>query len=242
MKSNERVDYLSKNFSIIQIENHYSISTDTFLLAYFSNVPKKIDKKIIELCAGSGAISMLLREKTNSQITTVEIQEELVNLANKNIELNNISDITVLNYDIKKIQNILLPSSFDFVVCNPPYFPVDLMPNKKEKFNHSISRHEILCTLKDVVKAIKYVLKQNGKFTLVHRSYRLADIISECNNNGLAIKRVRFVYSNKNSKHSKILLIEGSVSKVNDIKIEQPFYIYNLDGTYTDEMRKVYGL
>lgn len=240
--NNERIDYLSKNYKIIQKKDFYSISTDTFLLSYFSNIPKKSNKKIIELCSGSGAIAMLLREKSVAHITTLEIQEDLVDLAKKNMELNNIKDIDVLLGDIKCINEYFKPSTFDFVVCNPPYFPLDLMPKMKNKNNHNLSRHEILCNLGDVVKSIKYLLKQNGKFTLVHRSYRIADIINECTKNNLAIKRLKFVYSNKNSENSKIVLVEGAVSKVSDIKVEQPFYIYNQDGTYTDEMKEVYGI
>lgn len=242
IKDNERLDILSKKYKIIQQKDYYSVSTDTFLLADFANVPKKDSKRIIELCSGSGAISMLLREKSDAKITMVEIQEELVELSKRNLEYNNISNIEAINFDIKNIKEKFLPSYYDFVVCNPPYFPVDIMPNQKEKNNHSISRHEILCDLSDVVRAIKYLLKQNGKFAIVHRSYRIADIIKECNDNSLAIKRVRFVYGNKNSQNSKIVLIEGSISKVNDIKIEQPMYIYNEDGSYTEEMKEVYGI
>ena len=116
------------------------------------------------------------------------------------------------------------------------------MPNQREKFNHNISRHEILCNLSDVIKSIKYLLKQNGKFSLVHRTYRISDIISECEKNSLAIKRIRFVYSKESSDNSKIVLVEGSISNVSDIKVEQPLYIYKEDDTYTEEMKKVYGI
>ena len=172
----------------------------------------------------------------------LEIQEDLVELTKKSLVLNDIINVDVKKGDIKKVKEYYRPSSFDYVICNPPYFPVENMPNQREKFNHNISRHEILCNLSDVVQAIRYLVKQNGKFSLVHRTYRISDIISECEKNGLAIKRIRFVYSKPTSETSKIVLIEGSISKVSDIKVEQPFYIYNEDGSYTDEMKKVYGI
>ena len=172
----------------------------------------------------------------------LEIQEDLVELTKKSLVLNDIINVDVKNGDIKNVKEYYRPSSFDYVICNPPYFPVDNMPNQREKFNHNISRHEILCNLSDVVQAIRYLVKQNGKFSLVHRTYRISDIISECEKNGLAIKRIRFVYSKPTRETSKIVLIEGSISKVSDIKVEQPFYIYNEDGSYTDEMKKVYGI
>ena len=172
----------------------------------------------------------------------LEIQEDLVELTKKSLELNEITNIEVRNGDVKNVKEYYKPSSFDYVICNPPYFPVENMPNQREKYNHNISRHEILCNLSDIVKAIRYLVKQNGKFAMVHRTYRISDIISECEKNGLAIKRIRFVYSKTTSDTSKIVLIEGSISKVSDIKVEQPFYIYNEDGSYTEEMKKVYGI
>ena len=179
MTENIREDIVSKNYKILQKIDHYSMSTDSFLLPYFSNVPKSSKKKIIELCSGNGGISIILREKSQAQIEMLEIQEDLVELSRRSIELNKLTGINVKNGDIKKIKDYYKPSSFDYVICNPPYFPVDNMPNQREKFNHNISRHEILCNLSDIVKSIKYLLKQNGKFSLVHRTYRISDIISE---------------------------------------------------------------
>jgi len=242
MIENIREDIVSKNYKILQKMDHYSMSTDSFLLPYFANVPKSSKKKIIELCSGNGGISIILREKSQAQIEMLEIQEDLVELSRRSIELNKLTGINVKNGDIKKIKDYYKPSSFDYVICNPPYFPVDNMPNQRDKFNHNISRHEILCNLSDVIKSIKYLLKQNGKFSLVHRTYRISDIISECGKNNLAIKRIRFVYSKESSDNSKIVLVEGSISNVSDIKVEQPLYIYKKDDTYTEEMKKVYGI
>ncbi|WP_313992568.1 methyltransferase domain-containing protein [Gemella morbillorum] len=242
MIENIREDIVSKNYKILQKIDHYSMSTDSFLLPYFANVPKSSKKKIIELCSGNGGISIILREKSQAQIEMLEIQEDFVELSRRSIELNKLTGINVKNGDIKKIKDYYKPSSFDYVICNPPYFPVDNMPNQREKFNHNISRHEILCNLSDVIKSIKYLLKQNGKFSLVHRTYRISDIISECEKNSLAIKRIRFVYSKESSDNSKIVLVEGSISNVSDIKVEQPLYIYKEDDTYTEEMKKVYGI
>ena len=235
MTENIREDIVSKNYKILQKIDYYSMSTDSFLLPYFANIPESSKKKIIELCSGNGGISIILREKSQAQIEMLEIQEDLVELSRRSIELNKLTGINVKNGDIKKIKDYYKPSSFDYVICNPPYFPVKNMPNQREKFNHNISRHEILCNLSDVIKSIKYLLKQNGKFSLVHRTYRISDIISECGKNSLAIKRIRFVYSKESSDNSKIVLVEGSISNVNNIKVEQPLYIYKEDDTYTEE-------
>lgn len=241
IEKKERIDYLYKDLKCIQYENHYSVSTDTYLLADFVKMTKVAKKKMMELCSGNGAISLILKERYNIDTTMLEIQEDLVNLSRKNIEVNKIQGIEAIQGDIKNIKDMYRPSSFDYIVCNPPYFPVENMPNLKQGANHSISRHEILCNLDDVLSSIKYLLKQNGKFFMVHRSYRLADIIMTCNKYNLGIKRIRFVYSKTSSEISKIVLVEGSVSSVSDMKIEQPMYIYNEDSTYTTEMNRVYG-
>ena len=220
MEENLRVDLVSKNYKILQKVDHYSMSTDSFLLHYFYNVPRSIKKNIIELCSGNGGISIILREKSDAKIEMLEIQEDLVELTKKSLELNGITSIEVINGVVKNVKEYYRPSSFDYVICNPPYFPVENMPNQREKYNHNISRHEILCNLSDIVKAIRYLVKQNGKFAMVHRTYRISDIISECEKNGLAIKRIRFVYSKATSDTSKIVLIEGSISKVSDIKVD----------------------
>ena len=214
MEDNLRVDTVSKNFKILQKVDHYSMSTDSFLLPYFANVPRSFKKNIIELCSGNGGISIILREKSDAKIEMLEIQEDLVELSKKSLELNEITNVIVRSGDIKNVKDYYKPSTFDYVICNPSY----------------------------VIQAIRYLVKQNGKFALVHRTYRISDIISECEKNGLAIKRLRFVYSKPSSENSKIVLIEGSISKVSDIIVEQPFYIYNEDGSYTDEMKKVYGI
>ena len=240
--TNIRLDDVSKNYKVYQFVDYYSMSTDSFLLPYFANVPRSKKKNIMELCSGNGGISIALREKTEAVLEMLEIQDELVELTKKSIEYNKLENISVRQGDIKNIKSYYRPSSFDYILCNPPYFPIENMPSQKEKFNHNISRHEILCNLDDVAHAIRHLLKQNGKFAVVHRSYRLADIIATFFKYGLGIKRIRFVYSKKSSDVSKIVLLEGSISKVSDIKIEQPLYIYNEDDSYSEEMKKVYGL
>ncbi len=238
----EKIDFLSKDLKIIQLKNHYSVSTDSFLLAYFSKVGKKSNKKILDMCAGSGVVSLLLSRKTNSEIYTLEIQEELNDLIKKNIQINKISNITPLCGDLRNIKNIFNPSTFDNIVCNPPYFTMSSMPKIRKKENHDISRHEILCNIDDVLKSIKYLLKQNGSFFLVHRTYRMIEIIEKCRKYKISIKRIRFVYSKKESENSKIILLEGNISNSKDVKIDKPLYIYNDNGTYTEEMKRVYDI
>ena len=138
MEDNLRIDIVSKNYKILQKVDYYSMSTDSFLLPYFANVPRSFKKNIIELCSGNGGISIILREKSDAKIEMLEIQEDLVELTKKSLVLNDIINVDVKNGDIKNVKEYYRPSSFDYVICNPPYFPDENMPNQREKFNHKI--------------------------------------------------------------------------------------------------------
>lgn len=133
MEDNLRIDTVSKNYKILQKVDHYSMSTDSFLLPYFANVPRSFKKNIIELCSGNGGISIILREKSDAKIEMLEIQEDLVELTKKSLVLNDIINVDVKNGDIKNIKEYYRPSSFDYVICNPPYFPVENMPKSTRK-------------------------------------------------------------------------------------------------------------
>ena len=116
MEDNLRIDTVSKNYKILQKVDHYSMSTDSFLLPYFANVPRSFKKNIIELCSGNGGISIILREKSDAKIEMLEIQEDLVELTKKSLVLNDIINVDVKNGDIKNVKEYYRPSSFDYVI------------------------------------------------------------------------------------------------------------------------------
>lgn len=239
----ERLDYLfaEGNMKIIQSDSVFSFSLDAVLLAHFAQVPA-YKGMILDLCAGNGVIPLLLSEKTNTKITGVEIQGKLVDMANRSILYNELSDqLTMIHGDLKELQPILGHSSFDTVTCNPPYFrtPGKTEQNKNEYL--TIARHEVYCTLEDVVKACKLHVRPGGKVALVHRPERLVDLLTLLRAYRLEPKRVRYVYP-KHGKDANMLLIEGVRDGKSGLKTMSPLYIYNPDNTYTEEAEAIiYG-
>lgn len=243
LHDDERFDYLfaEGGMKIIQSPTVFSFSLDAVLLAHFAYVPVQRGK-ILDLCTGNGVIPLLLSARTNAQITGVEIQERLVNMAERSISYNERSNqLSIIHGDLKQMQPVLGHSSFDAVTCNPPYFQTFEKTEQNKNEYLTIARHEILCTLEDVVKACKLHVRPGGKVAMVHRPGRLVDLITLFRKYRLEPKRIQFVYP-KEGREANMLLIEGVRDGKADLKILPPLYIYNQDNTYTKEADNIiYG-
>jgi tRNA1(Val) A37 N6-methylase TrmN6 len=242
LKDDERLDYLlAENLRIIQSPSVFAFSLDAVLLARFAYVP--IQKgNLIDLCSGNGVIPLFLSARTKGQITGVEIQERLYDMAVRSIEYNGLAPrLQMIHGDIKEMPKQLGYGKFDVVTCNPPYFTT---PSKEEinpNEHLAIARHEILCTLKDAVKASSQLVKQGGKVAFVHRPGRLLDIITLLREYRLEPKRIQFIYP-KMGKEANTLLIEATKDGSPDLKILPPLFVYNEDNQYTTEIKEIlYG-
>jgi tRNA1(Val) A37 N6-methylase TrmN6 len=242
LKEDERLDYLlAEQLRIIQSPTVFSFSLDAVLLSRFVYVP--IQKgNIIDLCSGNGVIPLFLSARTKGQITGVEIQERLYDMAVRSIEYNQLQNrLHMINGDIKEMPKILGFGKFDVVTCNPPYF---VTPSKEEVNPNeylAIARHEILCTLEDAIKASSQLVRQGGKVAFVHRPGRLLDIITLMRKYRLEPKRIQFVYP-KQGKEANTLLVEAIKDGNPDLKILPPLFVYNNNDEYTPEIRDIlYG-
>lgn len=238
-----------RDIQICQNKNGYRFSVDALLLFSFINLPRV--KKIADLGAGSGIIGILLAKKyQDAKVVLIELQKSLAKLAEKNIILNNLSErVKVVRADIKNLSPITpilhysntpsLHSAFDLVVSNPPFRKVKTgrLSIGDEK---AIARHEIKLSLKDMVTAASTLLKHHGRLCIIHLPERLTEIIDAIKENNLEPKRLRFVHSNV-STEAKMVLIEAVKGGRPGLKTEKPFFIYNEDGSYTDEMREIYN-
>ncbi|MHA6260502.1 tRNA1(Val) (adenine(37)-N6)-methyltransferase [Sporosarcina sp. CAU 1771] len=237
LKDDERLDYLlAEDLRIIQSPSVFSFSLDAVLLARFAYVPVK-SGKIVDLCAGNGAIPLFLSARTKAEIVAVELQERLANMAERSIAYNSLEkQIQIVNGDVIDIAKRIGYEKYDTVTCNPPYFPMHEATEKNLSEHKAIARHEIKLTLEQAVQSASELLKQGGKAAFVHRPGRLLDITTAMRSNRLEPKRIQFVYP-KEGKDANMLLIEGTKDGKPDLKILPPLYVYDSDGEYTKEVR-----
>lgn len=241
LDENEKIEDLQfKNLKIIQNKKGFRFGIDSILLSDFSKKIKK-NSNVLDLGTGNGIISILLCEKTLlKKIIGIEIQKEVFELAKKNIKLNKLENkFEIINENILNLNNIFEKNTFDAIVTNPPYKKKNT-GIKNEEETKIIARHETSATLEDFIKISKDLLKDKGEFYMVHRPDRLVDIISIMRNYKIEPKILRFVYSNLNSE-PKLILIKGIKNAKPFLKIEKNLYIYNENGEYTDEIKKIYN-
>ena len=241
LKENERIDDLEfEDLKIIQNTKGFCFGIDSVLLSDFAKNIKK-NSTIVDLGTGTGIISILLSKKTEAKkIYGIELQEEVCDMASRSVLLNNLQDkIEIINKNIKNISDTLGINVCDVVVTNPPYkkYGTGLLNEDDSKI---ISRHEKECTLEDVIKQSFKILNDKGLFYMVHRPDRLVDIIYLMRKYKIEPKEIRIVYSNIKSK-AVLVLIKGIKNAGEELKVLSPLYIYNEDGTYTDEVLKIYN-
>lgn len=242
LKDDERLDdLLAENLKIIQSPSVFSFSIDAVLLARFAHVPPR-NGRIVDLCAGNGAIPLFLSARTQAHITAVELQERLFNMAERTVDYNELNgQISMIHGDVIDIAKSLGYEKYDLVTCNPPYFPAHEASDKNLLEPFAIARHEIRLTLDQAVKSASELLKQGGKAAFVHRPGRLLDIVTSMRAHRIEPKRIRFVYP-KEGKDANTLLIEGMKDGKPDLKILPPLYVYGNNGEYTEEVRQLlYG-
>ncbi|WP_302132740.1 tRNA1(Val) (adenine(37)-N6)-methyltransferase [Thomasclavelia spiroformis] len=236
----EVINYLLayNNLKIIQRKDMFNFSLDTVLLANFCTITKDV-KKIVDFGTNNAAIPLILSRRTNKPIIGVEIQKEAVELARKNITLNNLDDqIEIIHSDIKEFVNDSI--KVGLVVCNPPFFKVDEDSNLNDNEFLTIARHEIKINLEEIIKSAAKILDNRGKFAMVHRPQRMIEILNLMQKYDIEPKRIKFVYP-KYNKESHILLVEGIYKGKKGLKIEPPLYAHNNDGSYSDEVKKMFG-
>jgi len=240
VKDYERLDDLQLDgLKLIQNRKHFCFGTDAVLVCSFANV--KNTSSVIDLGTGNGIIPLLLYGKFKPRlIMGIEIQKEAYELAVRNVKLNNLEDrISIINGDIKNIKEYLQCGSFDHVITNPPYLKSGTGIISAED-SIAYARHEILCTLDDVLKAARYLLKSKGTFTMVHRPDRLNEILMQMKNNGIEPKTIRFVHPNEKSQ-AILVLIQGLKDMSPSLVVDHPLIIHKPDGSYTEELNMLYG-
>ena len=240
LKPNERIDDLNRcGYKIIQNTSKFCFGMDAVLLSSFAKANE--GDKVIDLGTGTGIIPILMEAKTKADsFIGIEIQEESVDMAKRSVLMNGQEKkITILYGDIKTASKDLGAAMFDVVTTNPPYMNnAHALVNPNEA--KAIARHEIMCDLEDVVREGAKLLKVGGKMYMVHRPFRLIEIVSEMKKYKLEPKRIRFVHPYVD-KEPNMVLIEAAKGGKPMVKVEKPLIVYKDVNIYTDEIHEIYG-
>ncbi len=235
----ERIDTVPKtNLKIIQDKEKFSYGIDAVLLADFAYIRKK--DKVVDLGTGNGIIPLILAGAYGPQkIYGVEIQEEVAKMARRSVSLNKLEDkIEILNIDLKNLEEDLEEDSVDKILSNPPYMKIGQgFTNPNQAL--SIARHEVHCTIEDIMEKANYLLKQNGRLYLIHRPNRLVDIFCLGRKHKMEAKRIRLIHP-KEGREANLVLVELSKLGKEELRVEKPLYVYGEDGNYTEEILEIY--
>lgn len=240
INDNERIDDLQRNgYKIIQNPSLFCFGMDAVLLTAFAKVKK--GEKVLDFCTGNGVIPILLEARTNgSHFTGLEIQDTSADLAKRSVELNGLNDkVDIVQGNVVEASSIFKGASFNVITCNPPYMN-DNHGLKNPNLPKAIARHEVLCTLEDIIREASKILNENGRFYMVHRPHRLVEIITLMHEYKLEPKRMRMVYPFVD-KEPNMVLIEGIKGANSMLKVEEPLVVYKEVGVYTKEVYDLYG-
>lgn len=235
----ERLDDLQNGYMLIQNPKQFCFGIDAVLLSWFANV--KPQEQVLDMGTGTGIVPILLKARyPKGKYTGLEIQEESADVARRSVAYNHLEeDISITTGDIKEAAAIYGGSFFDVVITNPPYMVGNhgLTGENQAKI---IARHETLCTLEDVVSQAAKVLKPRGRFYMVHRPFRLAEIMCVMVKYRIEPKRMRLVHPYVD-KEPNMVLIEGMRGGNSRMTVEKPLIVYERPGVYTREVLDIYG-
>ena len=235
---NDLVGY--KNLKIFQNNDWFKFSLESVLLPCFVIINKNTNN-ILDLCTGNAPIPLVLSTKTKAKIYGVEIQKDVYDLAKKSVDINNLSkQIEIINDDVKNISNKFESDTFDIITCNPPYFKDVDTSKKNDDIHKIIARHEVNLTMDDISKVVRKLLKNDGKFYLVHRTERFLELTNLLMSYNIMPKRVRFIYPKEDSE-SNLFMLEAVKNGKVGLKLESPLYVHNNDGSYKDEILKMFN-
>lgn len=240
LHEHERLDELHRNgYKIIQDKDRFCFGMDAVLLSGFARV--KAGERTLDLGTGTGIIPILLEAKTDgSHFIGLEIQPESADMAERSVAYNDLQDkIDIVVGDIKDASQRFGASSFDVITTNPPYM-IGQHGIRNDQDAKAIARHEILCDLDDILRESAKMLRPGGRFYMVHRPFRLAEILSKMVEYRIEPKRMQLVYPFVD-KEPNMVLIEGLRGGKSRITVEKPLIVYKEPGVYTDEIYEIYG-
>lgn len=238
----ERLDDLQcHGLQLIQNPDWFCFGVDAVLLADYAARSIRKNMRVLDFCCGNGIIPLLLSAKSEAaEIVGLEIQSQVAEMANRSVKLNQLEDrIQIRQGDLKEAEGIFGRSSFQYITCNPPYKEGGrgLLSSSDTV---TLARHEILCSLEDIIRVSSYILEPLGKLCMIHRPDRLADILCLMRQYGIEPKRLRFVHPYPD-KTATMILVEGTRGGRPHLVLDPPLSVYQKRGVYSTEINKIYG-
>ncbi|WP_410512945.1 tRNA1(Val) (adenine(37)-N6)-methyltransferase [Paenibacillus sp. BR2-3] len=234
----ERIDdLLTHDLRIIQSDEVFSFSMDAVLLARFASVPPR--GRVLDLCTGNGVIPMLLSTRTKASIEGIEIQPRLADMARRSVELNKLQERVIIHEgDLRELYTTEGHGVYDAITVNPPYIPLN-GSDLKLNTHQAMARHELGCTLEEVIQACVRLVRTGGKVSMVHKPQRLVDIITLMRQYRLEPKTIRFVHPRAHLE-ANMVLIEAARDGKPEARLQPPLIVYNEDNQYCQEILDIY--
>mgnify|MGYP002344518713 CR=1 FL=1 len=240
MKADETVDDLIiKNLQLLQKKKGVRFTLDSVLLAHFATV--KEGDRVVDLGTGTGIIPLILSTRVEkTQIVGVELQEEIAEMAERSVELNKLGEaIRIVQGDLREIHKVLGGSQFNLVTINPPYW----LPHEGKLSpveSRAVSRHELACSLEDVVASASKLLNYQGRLALIYPTERLLSLLELLRCYNLEPRELRFIHSFR-ERSARLLLLEARKGASADLQVLPPLIIYEKPGQYGEEILAWYG-
>ena len=226
VKEGERLDDLQLGgLELIQNPGKFCFGVDAVLLSDFARV--KEGETVLDMGTGNGIIPILLSAKTpGKHFTGLEIQADTAEMARRSVRYNDLEDrINIVTGDIKEAAEIFKPAFFDVITTNPPYMPAEHGLRNPDSAR-AIARHEVMCSLDDILRESMRLLQDKGRFYMIHRPFRLTEIMIKMNQYKIEPKRIQFIYPYID-KEPAMVLIEGVRGARSRVTVEPPIIIYD---------------
>lgn len=240
LKDEERIDDLQRDgLMIIQHPGKFCFGIDAVLLSGFCRLHRSY--KVVDFGTGTGILPILLFAKTGAEhFVGIEIQPAMADMASRSVKMNGLADrISIINGDLKEASAMLGKNCYEAVVCNPPYYKVG--GGKRNPVRElEIARHEVMCTIEDVVRESRAILKENGHFFMIYTASRLAEVLCLLSKSSLQPKRIRLIYPYA-GKDANLFMVEAVKGGREGMIVESPLIVYREPGIYTDEVKDIYS-
>ena len=235
-----KTDTLKNGYKILQDTERFQFGIDAVLLANYAAQGLKTGERVIDLGTGTGIIPLLMCPAAAANFVALEVQAESAALAEKSVAMNGLQErIEIVNGDLKEVEKYFARHCFNIVTCNPPYM-IGAHGAANELDAKTIARHEVLCTLEDVVAAADYLLAPHGRFFMIHRPFRLPEIFPSLEKHQMEMKRMRLIMPFA-GKEPNMVMIEARKNAKRRLTIEPPLIVRNDDGEYTKEVEGIYN-